>query len=339
MSQRELGLVTSKDIAKLAGVSQSTVSRVLNGSTLVTPETRERVLSFMGSYSPNANARAMRTNRTQTIGVVVSEITNPFYPELLEAIYRACDARGLTVTLWNEHDPAAPAAVSGVRRGLVDGICFVSATSDASAVHQLAEQGFPTVLINRGMAEVACDQVTSDNYGAGRLAAEYLVNNGVTRIGMVSGLDTALAVVERRHGFLDVLHEHGINVRADWTVSGPLSFETGYSAANIIASGHERPEAIFCGNDLLGFGVASSLQHMRVGIPSDMWVMGVDDLPMASWEAFNLTSIRQSVNDMATIGLEMLTERIDGLETEPRKIHLPTHLVIRNSTAHRPLQP
>jgi LacI family transcriptional regulator len=278
----------------------------------------------------------MRTNRTQTIGVVVSEITNPFYPELLEAIYRACRSKGLTVTLWNEPDPGAPAAIAGASRGLVDGVCFVSATADASAVAELAQSGFPTVLINRGLAKPPCDQVTSDNYGAGRMAAEYLLGNGVTRIGMISGLDSALAVVERRQGFLDVLTDNGIDIPAHWTYSGPLSFQTGYAAASTIAAGVNCPQAIFCGNDLLGFGAASSLQHMKISVPEDIWLMGVDDLPMASWEAFDLTTIRQSVDEMATTGLEMLTERIDGYSAEPRMISLPTELVIRSSTAHRP---
>jgi LacI family transcriptional regulator len=332
-------LVTSKDIAKRAGVSQTTVSRVLNGSTLVSPATRERVLSVMGSYSPNASARAMRTNRTQTIGVVVSEITNPFYPELLEALYRACHARGLTVLLWNEHDPAAPTAVSGVRRGLVDGVCFVSATSDTSAVFELTSSGFPTVLINRGLSNAPCDQVTSDNYETGRMAAKYLVGHGITQIAMISGPDTALAVVQRRAGFLSVLQERGVAIPENWTFSGPLAFQTGYTAAGSIARGIERPEAIFCGNDLLGFGAASGLQHVGVQVPSDMWLMGVDDLPMASWEAFSLTSIRQSVDDMATTGLDMLCERIAGFEAEPRSILLPTELIIRDSTAGRPTTP
>ncbi|TFD62557.1 LacI family transcriptional regulator [Cryobacterium suzukii] len=329
--------VNSHDVARIAGVSQSTVSRVLNGATNVRPETRDRVLIALENYAPNAHARAMRTNKTGTIGVVASDITNPYFPELLEAIYVAASASTLNIVLWNEHDPTTPAALAGIRSGMVDGVLFTSATLETTAIAQLAAQRVPTVLVNRGLVHPVCDQVTSNNLQIGRLAARYLLAAGITDIGMILGPNHMRAVAERETGFLDELWATGrVEVGRKWISRGQPTFESGFKAVSDVFAGDQLPRAVFCSNDILGYGAISAIRTLGLRVPEDVWVIGVDGLPMSGWEVFDLTTIRQPVEEMARVGLKLLQARINGDASPFLDVQLDTDLVIRGSTARVP---
>ncbi|WP_158253091.1 LacI family DNA-binding transcriptional regulator [Cryobacterium sp. Y62] len=331
----EVQVVTSRDVARIAGVSQSTVSRVLNGGLGVKSSTREKVLGALESYTPNAQARAMRTKRTQTIGVVASDITNPYFPQLLEAIHAAASVRNLDIVLWNEHDPNAPIAIAGARSGIVDGVIVTSATTESSAILQLIERKIPTVLINRGLSTILCDQVVSDNIQIGRTAADYLRQSGIAEIGLVLGPNRLLAVVERHEAFIDRLWHLGeIEVPRRWTSRGELTFDAGYSAVRAMFAVKPYPRALFCSNDVLGFGAVSALHSLGLSVSEDVWVIGVDGLAMSGWEVFDLTTIRQPVEEMAAQGLDLLTKRIDGDDSPFVDIRLQTELIVRGSTGN-----
>ena len=173
-------MVTSRDIARLAGVSQATVSRVLQDSPRVSPETRRRVLQVLEemNFAPDARARAMVTKRTGNVGVVVDDITNPFYPEVVEALGRTLDERGLRMMLWDAVGAGEQGAVEAIRQRLVDGVVFTTATSSSTALANAAELGLPLVLFNRSVPDVDCDQVVSDNRAGGRLVADHLADLG-----------------------------------------------------------------------------------------------------------------------------------------------------------------
>jgi LacI family transcriptional regulator len=170
---------TSRDIARVAGVSQTTVSGVLSGSELVRPSTRERVLDVLREqgYSPNAIARAMVTGRTATIGVVVANVTNPFYPALLEAIADELERFARRMTLWTSGAASEPAAIEAIGAGLVDGVIFTDAIANSPALHKAIRQHAPIVLVNRSL----CDTVTTDNIGGGRAVARHLLALGHRR--------------------------------------------------------------------------------------------------------------------------------------------------------------
>jgi len=327
-------MVTSSEVARIAGVSQSTVSRVLNGSPLVRPETRKRVLLALEQHTPNANARAMRLGRTDAVGVVAAGVTNPYVPEILEALSVAAIRRGLTLTLWNEHDEALGAAVAGVLGGVVDGLVLTSATTaNVPALQRLLDHNTPLVLMNRGLSFLAADQVTSDNSQIGRLAAQYLLRHGRTNIGLVVGPDDTQPVIERREALLDELwRTGGIDVPRRAIIHGSLTFATGERAAEELR--RQGIDTICCGNDLQAFGVMSALEALDVRVPEEIWVTGVDDLEMASWRPFGLTTIRQQISGMADAALELLQRRIEDPSAEPRTVMLPGELVVRSSTAH-----
>lgn len=331
-------MVTSRDVARVAGVSQTTVSRVLNGNANVSPATRERVLAALENYVPNAQARAMRTNRTRTIGVVATNITNPYFPQLVEALNAAAQRRDLRMLLWSDANASADAAVQGARMGLVDGICFASASGSNEGVRALLGTRIPLVLVNRGVQPLITDQVTSNSEQIGSLVARYLLENGHRDIGIIGGPDDVMVISQRRQAFLLALARSGISVRDEWLHRGPLAYATGHEGAmRLFAEGAPHPSAIFCGNDLIAFGAMGALRQLGIRVPDDVWVVGLDDLPMASWEVFDLTTVRQPVEEMAEHALEMLCRRIEGDTSEPEEVLLDVEFVVRGSTAHAAL--
>ena len=183
---------TSRDIARIAGVSQSTVSRVLQNRGNVEESTRQRVLKALEDtgYVPNLQARAMRMRRSGLVGVVTGRITNPFYPELLDGLARALAAADLRMALWTSDEPASSTvAVQAIQGGAVDGLIFTTATPYDPALRQAVSQRLPIVLVNRSISGLHCDQVTSDNVGGGRLVAEYFLAHGHADVAVVGGND------------------------------------------------------------------------------------------------------------------------------------------------------
>lgn len=168
-------MVTSRDVAQLAGVSQATVSRALSSSSKITPETKARVQAEMEAlgYVPHAGAQAMKTRRTNTIGVVVADITNPFYPEVLDELTKTkeLEAAGYRVVIWNAGGGSHHGALSAIRERAVDGVIFTTATEESPELHAALEWDSPIVLINRVVDGLECDQVTSDNLSGGAAVA------------------------------------------------------------------------------------------------------------------------------------------------------------------------
>jgi LacI family transcriptional regulator len=324
-------MVTTKDIAKRAGVSQTTVSRVLNKSDKVRPETRDRVMAALKGYVPHAQARAMRTNRTETIGVVASQITNPYFPELIEAIYAAARDRDLRMLLWSD-SAAAAAAVDGVRRGLVDGVCYTSAVTGDPGLQELMSLESPIVLVNRGLASGAVDQVMSNSEQIGRLAAAYVIASSRSRVAMIAGPSDIVGIDERRDAFRNALQQSGLTLPGAWDRQGALTYVSGQALADQLCEDGV-PEVIFCGNDLMAFGAMSALARRGLSVPEDVWVIGIDDLPMASWDVFSLTTIRQPIRVLAEHALDLLTRRINGETFAPVRESVDVELLVRGSTA------
>ena len=200
-------MATSSDIARAAGVSQSTVSRVLNGDPRVARQTRDRVAGVIEQigYTPNGVARGLVTRRTQLVGVVVSDVTNPFYPELLEAIEHQLTKHGLKMILSNAGERPEDAYMRVLEEHRVDGIVFTAAKMDSEAVRTLARRRFPIVVANRSVDGVECDSVTGDNEPGARAAAQHLLDLGHRRIGILSGHPEASTSRDRLAGLVAAL--------------------------------------------------------------------------------------------------------------------------------------
>jgi LacI family transcriptional regulator len=329
--------VTSRDVARLAGVSQATVSRVLNDSDRVAPDTRARVQAVLEAtgYQPNAAATWMRTRRTGTIGVVVGRITNPFYPALLEALSAALEPHGLRMILWNASGPGEQAAVEAIDQGRVDGLIFTTATGESASLRRGIERGAPIVLVNRVVARLPCDQVDSENEPTATRIARYFAANGHERVGLVTGPAVASTAAARELGFSRAAGELGLALAGEHVVDGDLSYTGGEAALHrLLATSAAPPTAVFAVNDHSALGVLDAAAAAGLRVPEDLWVVGYDDIDMASWRCFQLTTARQPIPEMVAASVTLLLARIATPSTPPVHRCFPGEIIVRRSTAH-----
>lgn len=327
-------MVTSHDVAREAGVSQSTVSRVLRGNDRVDAVARDRVLAALEAlqYVPNASAKAMRTARAGAIGIVAAEILNPYFPQLLDMITREAKSRDLSVILWNDDDPKAPMAQAAVASGSVDGVMFVAAREQTPALDILRRRGVPTLLLSRAPAKSDFDSVTSDHEGSGYTSADYFLRHGRFEMAAIFGPRDTFASPAREKGFRRRLDESGIDVPDHRWKIGETSYEHGWdSVMGLVQSGYV-PPALFCSADVIAFGAMAALRENGYRVPEDVWVMGNDGLPMSAWNGFDLTTNQQPVEDIVRAGMGRLVERIGGDRGPAQNLMLPTELVVRGST-------
>ncbi|MET4637281.1 LacI family DNA-binding transcriptional regulator [Mycetocola sp. 2940] len=331
-------MVNSRDVARAAGVSQATVSRVMTPGTPVSDATRARVLQAMAAvgYQPNLAAQTMKTGRTGTVGVVVADLTNPFYPQILDALSDAFDEAGYRMTVWVADSAKNDAALLAIRQGSVDGVVFTTVTETSSELHGALERQSPLVLVNRTLAGVDCDQVGSDNVAGGALVADYLVRHGRTRPAFIGGTPLATTSQGRLHGFATRLAELGHPLSPDRIFQGEYTHRNGYAAMARALDGSDAVDSVFCSNDLLAFGAIDAARSAGTAVPDDIWIIGYDDTDMASWESFDLTTVRQDIAGMAGAATRMLLARIQDPAAPAEQVVLESRLVIRGSTAHQP---
>ena len=327
-------MLTGREIARLAGVSQATVSRVVQGSTRVSEENRRRVEEAMArfGYVPNAQARAMRTRRSGTIGVIAGEITNPWYPEMMYALAREIGLAGLRTNFWvSEGENSEQAAIEAIRSKLVDGLIFTTATRDSKALRTALDMGLPVVLVNRSLEGVTSDQVTGDNVGGGAAVATYFLAHGRTDVAVVGGGPGISTGRERRKGFVDAFAEAGIGIPLARAPETEFTHEAGFDAGRLLLA-DDPPHAIFCTTDIVAFGVIDAAKERGLRVPEDLWVAGYDDIPMSAWKVLDLTTVRQPIKQMAKVSLQTLLARIDNPDAAVEQKRFPTELILRGST-------
>jgi LacI family transcriptional regulator, galactose operon repressor len=331
-------LVTSKDVAQAAGVSQATVSRTLSGAGGVSPAARARVLRAAENlgYEINFAARAMRTRRSGTIGVVVDRVTNPFYPEVIESLSRLLDDYDLRMILWDAQGAGEKGAVEAIGQKMVDGLIFTTATSASKALVTALAAGAPVVLVNRIVDGVRCDQVDTDNFTMSARIAQYFAESGRGHAGLITASDEASTARDRREGFLAGAASHDVDCPPDFLVDGAFSHRGGYAALKRMFDRPDPPRAVFCSNDFSAFGAIDAARSMHIRVPEELWIAGYDDVDMASWEAFDLTTVRQPIDDMVRVGVDFLLERIDNPKRQPTHQRFAAELVVRGSTGHVP---
>lgn len=332
--------VTSRDIARELGVSQSTVSRALRGDPRVAPATLDRVRAAAERlrYVPDATARSLTTGRTQTVGVVVSDITNPFYPEIVEVLHGELGQEGYATVLLNE--PLADDLPAQLRGRSVDGLIVVSATLDATFVEQLPRMGIPLVLLNRDVDGAAVDRVVSDNLAGGALAADHLLDLGHRRVGLIAGPSNTSTARDRERGLRETLARRGAPLEESLRRAGSFSHHSGHQGCLELLRLPQPPTALVCASDVVAFGALDAAKRLGVTVPEQLSVIGYDDIAMAGWEAFALTTIRQPLTQMAKRAVRLLMERLrtggGGNDVELRREVFPPHLIKRETTAPAP---
>jgi LacI family transcriptional regulator len=325
--------VTSRDIAREAGVSQPTVSRALRGDPRVAPATAAlvQITAARLGYVPDAAAQTLITRRTGTVAVVVADITNPFYPELVEALHDELGRATYRTVLLNERTDARGVEML-MRAGAVDGAIVATATLDERTRALLTDERAPIVQIVREVDGVDRDAVVSDNRGGAVLAAELLVRLGHQRVGLVSGpLDTSTAR-ERDAGFEAALHRLGLRLHPELRRRGEYAHHAGHQGCLELLDASEPPTAIFCGNDVIALGALDAARRRGVAVPGELSIMGFDDISLAGWESFRLTTVRQPLAEMAHAAVRALVRRIEGDDGPPRRTVFPTELIQRATT-------
>ncbi len=324
--------VTSEDVARLANVSQSAVSRAFTPGASVSRGTRERVLAAARElgYRPNALARAMISGRSQLIAVLVAYLDNQFYPIVLEQLSRSLQAKGYQVLLFMTDPGNQDHMVQKMLQFQVEGIVMASATMSSSLAHECAETGIPVVLFNRYVPTLPASSITSDNTSGGALVGRLLAASGHRRIAFIAGAEDSSTSLDREAGFVKALEEAGNPV---WRREvGDYSFAGAAQATRNLFAGSERPDAIFVANDHMAFSAMDVIRdEMKLRIPEDVSVVGYDDVPEAGWGGYKLTTVKQPGAAMIEETVGMLVKQIESRKVQKRNVVLPAQLVVRAS--------
>lgn len=339
---------TLADIAASAGVTPMTVSRVVNGNGYVSAETREKVLHAVSAmnYRRNGLARGLKRQRTDTIGLVLGDIANPFAAELARAVREVMSGRGYNVFICvSEHSAREDiAAFESLADHRVDGV-IVATRANKPGNDRLAEMiegGIPVVLIGRDFRHPNADLIAADNLRGGYDATTHLIALGHKNIGFIGVTPTSGVGLRRYHGYLEAMREHGLKVderhivgRADDGDQWPgYSTETmGYEWMKKLLSLRKRPTAVFARNDFTAVGAMSAAKEAGLKIPQDVAIVGYDDVPLAAHTTPPLTTVRQPTREQGRIAAEALLRRMESAETPAREERvMPCELVVRAST-------
>ena len=327
--------VTSLEVAALAGVSQSAVSRVFTIGSSVSAKTAEKVRAAADKlgYRPNVLARSLKSGKSRIIGLLVAYLENYFYPEVVERLSSELQKEGYHVLVFLA--PISTVNVDQVVRELmdyqVDGIVMASVSMSSDLAERCHATGIPVVLFNRALKDPRLSSVTTDNAKGGRLLADYLISLGHERIAYIAGFSGASTQIDREAGFRAGLQAAGKDLYA--RAEGNFSYADAQCAARELFATPHRPDAVFVANDHMAFAVMDVLRfEMGLTIPHDVSVVGFDDVPLAAWPSYNLTTVRQNVEQMVAQTVQMLITQITEGTGISKRVVLDAALIIRGST-------
>lgn len=330
--------LTLEDIAELSGVSRSTVSRVINDQRSVRPEVRERVWRVIEDtgYQPNLAAKALATNRTGVIGLVIPRVvaslfTDPYFPHLIEGISQGCNANSLTLSLFLFHSQDEERMIHKrvLRTGLIDGVIVASSLIDDPLIPQLIEQGTPAVVIGRPDQNPQASYVDVDNFTGAFMAANHLLRLDFRRVATITGPLNTVPGLDRLQGYREALKSRGQRETPELVVEGDFSEAGGYSAMHHLLP--SEPDAVFIASDTMALGAIQAIEEAGLKVPDDIAIAGFDDLPPAGLARIPLTTVRQPVGQTGMIAVNTLLEILEHGNTPPRRLVLDTQLVIRDS--------
>ncbi len=333
--------ITIKDIARVANVSHTTVSRALNNKSRIRNETKEKILSIARelNYRPNFIARSLVMKRTKTLGLVITTIANPFYTELAQGIETTVRGLGYNIILCSTHNDISieKQYIEMLRSKGVDGIIFTSAHMGDPNIGELAEEGFPIILVNRRtyhpIVKEKVDYVGVDNLLGGFLAVEHLIKLSHKRIGVIGGSSESSVGFERLEGGRKALATYGLEEKGDYFLEGDFLRESGYQGGKRFLKMAEPPTAIFATNDYMALGAYQAISEEGVRIPEEMALVGFNDIEFSAMKGIELTTIGQKKYEMGAIAVKTLVEKIEGSETKPltKEIILKPELIIRKT--------
>ncbi len=330
--------LTLEDVAKQAGVSRSTASRVVNNDRNVSDKVRKRVQQVIldTGYQPHAAARSLASQRSRMIGLVLprtvsSFFTDPYFPRLTQGVAQACNQHNLTLGLFilatqDDEERIFP-RVS--RQGLLDGIIVQTAHKGDKLINRLISSNFPLIVAGRPFNTNGVSYIDVDNIEAARLAVNHLISLGYKRIASITGMMNSTAGIDRQEGYEKALRDHGRKVDKALIAVGDFTEQSGYEAMKKLSPA--RPDAVFAASDTMAIGAIRAVREEGLCIPGDIAIVGFDDLPVASLSDFKLTTVRQPIIQFGAQAVEALIDLIENGTKPSRRIIMDTELVIRDS--------
>lgn len=329
-------MATIYDVARRAKVSAATVSRVLNGQSNVDPALADRVTSAVAElgYRRNSMARNLRQKRSNLWAVIVSDIQNPFFTSMVRGVEDVASAAGFSVVLCNsDEDPAKEAAyISAALSDQMAGVIIASSAESTENISTLQDSGCPVVVIDRELTGFPADAVLVDNVHGADMATAHLIEQGFERIACITGPKHLSTAVQRLEGYQRAMAAAGRSVDEELVRYADFRERGGHDAMEELLALHEAPAAVFVGNNLMTVGVLESLDEHGKAVPSDVGVVGFDEIPWAELVRPSITTVAQPTYDEGRHAAELLVQRLERGEAKPTKIVLEPTLHVRDSS-------
>ncbi|EKG0017125.1 substrate-binding domain-containing protein [Vibrio cholerae] len=329
-------MATMKDIARLAGVSTSTVSHVINKSRFVSDEIAERVNNAAQqlNYVPSALARSLKMNRTKTIGMLVTTSTNPFFGEVVKGVERSCYHQGYNLILCNTEgdNQRMKASINTLLQKRVDGLLLMCSTLEGERLDVFDRYpDIPIVVMDWGPILFASDKIQDNSLQGGYMAAKHLIECGHKEIGCITGPLIRHQAQMRYEGYKRALAEAGIAINPDWIVESDFECEGGYQAFEKLYQRGKLPSALFVSNDMMAMGVIQAASQRGLRVPDDLSLIGYDDVHIAKFMTPALTTIHQPKYRLGKAAVDTLLYRLENPDTTAQVVQLEPTLVVRNS--------
>jgi len=328
-------LATIKDVARLAGVSVATVSRVINQKDSVNPETTERVMKAVEQlqYEPNAVARGLAGKKMGIIALILPDILNPFFPALARGVEDVAHKKGLTVILGNSDDLGLKEScyIKVLKKKYVDGFIFASNTIREEDVEALKNDGIPIVLLDRGLDNGTCPVIRCNNRYGAKLAVYHLIQQGCQRIAHIYGPQEFITARERLLGYEEAVRGL-MGYSPSLMVPGNFDIASGRQAVEQLLDRHLDIDGIFAGNDLMAIGALKALHERGIGVPEQIKVCGFDGIGLTEITEPELTTVAQPVYEMGQLAAQILFNEIESGIRENKLIELEVTLISRKST-------
>ena len=337
-----------KDIAKITGVSPTTVSRVLNGKakayriSLPTNELVVQTAAEIG-YIPNQTARGLRIKKSNTIGLILPNITNPFFSRIASAIENSARSMSFSIILTDSQRDQS-LEIESMRTLMsrnVDGLIVLPIGQNEDHLKLVIDSGIPLVIADRYFPELNCPQVISDNYQGAFKATEHLIDNNHKYIACIQGRQNTSVNNERLQGYKDAMEKHQLKVEISFIVGDDFGTKNGYVSMKILQSNHPKPTAIFAFSNLIALGAVKAMRENNMNFPNDISMVAFDnDQPLLEYLATPITTVAQQTDEIGQIAFKLLMtsinnneEKSEVFDKEPKIVTLPTKLIKRESVA------
>jgi len=329
-------LATMKDVARLAGVSTSTVSHVINKNRFVSEAIADKVNAAVEqlNYAPSALARSLKLNQTRTLGMLLTASSNPFYSEVVRGVERSCYERGYSLILCNTDGDAERMnrSLETLLQKRVDGLLLMCTENHRPSKDAISRYpSLPIVMMDWSPFDGANDVIQDNALLGGEMATEYLIRQGYHKIACITGPLDKTTAQERLNGYRQAMNNAGLEILPGYEVSGDFEFEGGVPAMEKLLALPEPPHAVFASNDAMAVGAYQALYQRGLRVPDDVAVIGYDDIQLAQYMMPPLTTIHQPKDSLGELAVDALLHRLQDPEAEPQILVLTPELVVRQS--------